>query len=366
MTRLQPSSPAGDHRPVDDSPRYAWIMWAAWLVFLSFPVSEILNRANSPLVAGLGLAAVAGFAVTYLYGARGITFNNQIRSGSLWALAVMAILAAVIATVIGIDAIGLLPYLVSYGVFVLPRPWNWWVVAAIVAFGMALPFITGQLQQWGWFIFVLISVAIGTSGGRVMADSGIRSRQTSEILSLTAERERVARDVHDVLGHSLTVLSVKADLAAKLIDADPERATSELLQIQELSRQALAEIRETVGGLRAARLGDEITTARRALRDAGIEAALPDDVSALDPTRRTAAAWVLREAITNVVRHSRATRCDVGLSATGLTVTDDGIGVGDQRGNGLVGLQERVTSTGGTLIVGPAQGGQGTRLEARW
>src|SRR5690606_543184 len=125
------------------------------------------------------------------------------------------------------------------------------------------------------------------------------------------ERERVARDVHDVLGHSLTVVSVKAELAERLVDVDPARARAELVEIQSLTREALAEIRATVSGLRVARLGDELVAARTALTGAGIEADLPENPDVVDPRHRIVVAWVLREAVTNVVRHSGATRCTV-------------------------------------------------------
>ena len=113
----------------------------------------------------------------------------------------------------------------------------------------------------------------------------------SRELALVAERERVARDVHDVLGHSLTVVTVKAELAERLVDLDPERAKAELAEIQTLSRQALAEIRATVGGLRAARLGDELASARTALAGAGIEGAPARRRERVASTRDTARCW---------------------------------------------------------------------------
>ena len=182
---------------------------------------------------------------------------------------------------------------------------------------------------------------------------------------MSGERERVARDVHDVLGHSLTVVSVKAQLAERLVDADPERAKAELVEIQALTRQALAEVRATVGGLRAARLDDEVAAAGRALAAAGVGARLPGDLDVLDPRRRTVAAWAVREAVTNVVRHSGATTCTVDLGPDGLVVTDDGCGPPRVDGNGLRGLRERVAASGGALSVDGVPGG-GTRLEVRW
>ena len=142
----------------------------------------------------------------------------------------------------------------------------------------------------------------------------------------------MARDVHDVLGHSLTALSVKAELAARLIDLDPERAKEELESIQATARQALAEVRATVGGLRAGNLEAELAAAPRVLADAGISATVVGEVADTDPRHRALMAWVLRESVTNVVRHARARSVVIELGPDGITVTDDGAGLHRRRG----------------------------------
>ena len=135
----------------------------------------------------------------------------------------------------------------------------------------------------------------------------------------------------------------------------------ELAQIQSLTREALAELRATVAGLRVARLSDELTAAHAALADAGVSAQMPADASVVDPRHRIVLAWVLREAATNVVRHSGATHCTVDLGSSTLTVTDDGRGCSDLvEGNGLRGVRERVTSAGGALSIGAGPDGRGT------
>nr|WP_246297215.1 histidine kinase [Janibacter cremeus] len=193
-----------------------------------------------------------------------------------------------------------------------------------------------------------------------------RHQVVQRSLAVTAERDRVARDVHDVLGHSLTVVSLKADLAERLIDIDPERAKGELADIRSLTRQSLAEIRATVSGLRVARLADERESAATALRDAGIEAVLPQDGDIVDPAHRITIAWVLRESVTNVIRHSGAQRVEVAWGPSWLEVTDDGRGLrGRKEGSGLTGLRERVGQAGGRIEVedGIAGGaGPGTRV----
>jgi two-component system sensor histidine kinase DesK len=243
-----------------------------------------------------------------------------------------------------------------------------WVFATLVLVvcggGLAA---SSNFDDWGYFVFILFAVTMGTGAGRLMDDQGERYAEVRDRLAISAERERVARDVHDVLGHSLTVVTVKADLAARLVKADPARATAELEDIQRLSRQALAEIRATVGGLRAAPLSQELLAAGSALRGAGIEPVLPLDDQGVDPRYRPVVGWVLREAVTNVVRHSGARRCEVQLGADRLAVRDDGRGIqGASEGNGLRGLRERVTGTGGRLTLGPGLDGRGTTLEVSW
>src|SRR5699024_3537237 len=147
--------------------------------------------------------------------------------------------------------------------------------------------------------------------------------------------------------------------AERLVDADPDAAKAELAQIRSLTRESLAEIRATVAGLRVARLADELDSARQALSDAGISAEVPSAVDTVDPRHRLVLAWVLREAVTNVVRHSGAGRCRVELNARSLVVTDDGVGPGAAieasaatrtraaaGGTGLRGVAERVNGAG--------------------
>ena len=163
-----------------------------------------------------------------------------------------------------------------------------------------------------------------------------------------------------MLGHSLTALSVKAELAARLIDVDPDRARLELESIQETARQALAEVRATVGGLRAGNLEAELAALPQVLADAGIETTVEGSVADTDPRHRTLLAWVLRESVTNVVRHAHATHVVIRLDQSGLTVADDGTGLAHAEGNGLRGMRERVSAAGGTLDL---SGDPGTRVQ---
>jgi two-component system sensor histidine kinase DesK len=212
-----------------------------------------------------------------------------------------------------------------------------------------------------FFFLMLWPIMIGGVMLRLFGEREYLANAALREHVVVVERERVARDVHDVLGHSLTALSVKAELAARLIDIDPARAKQELESIQATARQALAEVRATVGGLRAGNLEAELAAAPRVLADVGITTTVDGTVADTDPRHRALLAWVLREAVTNVVRHSRARSVVIELGPAGIAVTDDGGGCDGAEGNGLRGMRERVTGVGGTLDVRPAD--PGTRVE---
>ena len=347
--------------------RYGWVVRGVWLVFLVFPVLSLVTEPHPLWQVLLGLALVAVFAVAYVRGSQNLERMRRGRASTRWAaFYLLVLLGCTVGTapIIGPASLGFLPFVVAFGMFALPLLWAMAVgVASTLVAGAAAMFSSPDEGTWSVAIIVF-AVGVMTGGVRLVSDRGEDYERMSRDLAIVEERERVARDVHDVLGHSLTVVTVKAELAERLVDLDPDRAKAELLEIQALSRQALAEIRATVGGLRVARLGDELASARAALAGAGIEGHVPDDPGVVDPRHRTVLAWVLREATTNVVRHSDADTCWVELAPNGLTVRDDGRGLGGRpEGNGIRGLRERVGAAGGRLTIGSGDEGHGTVLE---
>ena len=179
----------------------------------------------------------------------------------------------------------------------------------------------------------------------------------AEVARLAAENERIriARDLHDLLGHSLTAITVKAGLARRLGSADPARAVGQIAEVEELSRQALAEVRAAVSSYRDVTLVGELARGRELLRASGIAADLPTGTDVIDPAHSELLGWALREGLTNVVRHAHATTCAVRLSPHGVEITDNGIGSSAPAGDGLRGLRERVTAAGGSVDAGPLQ-----------
>lgn len=193
--------------------------------------------------------------------------------------------------------------------------------------------------------------------GRVVRGNVLLAEARSELARLAAENERtrIARDLHDLLGHSLTTITVKATLADKLSDHDPAAAALEIREVAALSRRALEDVRAAVSNYREVSLAGELATGRELLRAAGIVGELPPAIDVADDATQELFGWVVREGLTNVVRHSHARTCRVQLSHRAIEIVDDGVGGATGCGNGLSGLGERVASAGGALEAGPVE-----------
>jgi two-component system sensor histidine kinase DesK len=263
---------------------------------------------------------------------------------------------------------------VNYGVYLSIMlatliPWRtarWTIVAWNVAVA-ASTLLNSDLTP---IYIALIGLAIGLATGGGMEAGRIGSRlsraeQRVSTLAVAAERERIGRDLHDILGHSLTAISIKSGLARKLLETDPEAAGRQMAEVEEVARQALADVRATASAIREVRVATEVAGARSILLAGGIEARLPTAIERLPDERSELFGYVIREAVTNVVRHSEATTCSITVTPDGVTVSDDGKGMSrtaQNRGTGLTGLRKRVEAAGGTLLCGPNPGG-GTLLE---
>lgn len=224
-----------------------------------------------------------------------------------------------------------------------------------------------------WYYLPGIIVSAGLVGISIserkqqLANSALsRSRQEVRRLAQMAERERIARDLHDVLGHTLSVITLKAELASKLVDTDPERAREEIAQVAATSREALASVRETVGNYRRVGLADEIETARHSLKRAGVSLLSRVDDLTLSPRHETLLALIVREATTNVIRHAGASQCELTLTRKDgeitLVISDNGQGFDGGEGQGMTGMRERLAVLGGTLQIA---GYNGTSLTIR-
>ena len=353
---------------------------APWLVFLLMPLDSFLTTPELGPVRWAGVALVVLFAVVNCsaYAVPWLVpVASTVRRSVIWTI-LMALPVAGL-TALRLESaytvfLSFSMYFVAFWIFGTIAPYRLrFGVAATIALVCWLIFMVGtgfDVTARGGIALFIGAPMVGMLGFSYLIELGERADVARASLALSEEREEIARDV---LGHSLTVITLTAELAQRLLEIDPARAGAEMEAIAQLSRASLAEVRSTVTRLRVPDFSGEIEGAGRALQTAGIRAELPEAQSALAVAGVNAKlfSWVLREAVTNMVRHSGANAARVRLSATGLDILDNGVGVGDARGNGLTGMAQRVAASGGSVVIeaAPEQwlaenpgGGAGTRI----
>jgi two-component system sensor histidine kinase DesK len=342
--------------------RYGWIFAAVWLFYLWGNVQVLLARPHDWQQV-VGLVAVAGFGALYLYA---VSLMRQVRHSQLrppgfvgrvaLCLLGMLVLFGLQIPGAGSAALTCLVYVVATAMIGLPLQWGISLATLLFALSEALPAAVPGWSDNGYGLAVVLA-ALATWGIRLASERQSRlvvAQGEIAALAVQNERARIAADLHDILGHSLTVVTVKAELAQRLLDVDIERARKELGDLEGLARDALSDVRATAMGVRGISLPGEIAAAREALAAAHVEAELPGAADEVPTRVRELFAWTIREAVTNVVRHSRATRCWVRLSPVSVEIEDDGVGAvaapGD--GQGLTGLRRRAEALGARLTVG--------------
>lgn len=365
-------------RPVNRRQRAVKSLWTGiWLVYLSAPVTDLLHGGHSTGVTILGWTGLAAFVTWYmlLVFRTGRGERNTLVLGSLGVLAAQSTLLAL---TLGREWLVLFVYVSIASGAALPLRMARWTIPAACALLTAVALAThdGMAYLAGLLIPALLG-GFAMTGVRELVRATIALREARAAVAQLAaneERLRLARDLHDLLGHSLSLITLKSELAGRMLPGRPDQAAQQVADIEQVSRQALVDVREAVTGYRRPRLNSELAGARAALTAAGVTAELPAEpaLDGVPEESESALAWALREAVTNVVRHSGARRCTVGLlhrqtldgPVLELTVEDNGSGgPGTGHGNGLAGLTERLTKAGGTLEAGPLK--HGFRLVAR-
>ena len=347
-------------------PRGRLLCIATALAFLGFPLSDLLSgrlSGGSEVVGAAGLVAFAAGYLRLFWILPSITTERRGESGAL--LAALSALAVGLSIAFSDEWLGLLVYLSIAVALALPTRFALAGLAAVAAIAVA---ITGGVGQVAVQVlaFGILLVAVRRLMELVRELEAARS-QVAE-LAASEERLRLSRDMHDLLGHNLSLIALKSELARKLIGRDPAAAASEVSDVESVARQSLQEARAAVRGLRRSSLAAELDGAREALEAAGIETGLRP-AGPLPAGVETLLGFAAREGATNVIRHSGATRCEIVVRHLGdsaeLQMHDDGVGTASAagEGSGLRGLAERMAEAGGTLEAGPAE--HGFRLLAR-
>ena len=369
--------------------KLCWMLM--WMIYLAYPVSDLLSGAHELPARILGWVLLVLFLGTYI----SMVIRRQVQGAAtrwlpynMLSLGALFVLSAVSSYALGGNWIALFTYTAVSAGIILPPRWALLgvagVTASLVVVGLTCP---DPVTNDG-----LAPIALSAFlGGAAM--TGIQqlirtmeelreARQAVAALAASDERLRMARDLHDLLGHSLSLITLKSELTARFLDQERYgEARAQVKDIEQVSRQSLVDVREAIGGYRRPKLAVEVAAARTALHAADIAAdtdpGIADPHPGLGPDQEGALGWALREAVTNVVRHSGAEHCTVRLAeymepggsrSLRLEVADDGAGGrrgGHVRhGNGLTGLAERLTLADGTLEAGPGPRGRGFSVRA--
>ncbi|PWI20518.1 histidine kinase [Streptomyces sp. Act143] len=353
--------------------KLVWIL--PWLIFLASPVQDLKSGDHGTAATAAGWVALVFFTGVYLT----LVFRNMGRPfsepivGVLVAL--LGVLAVTLCLTLGGEWIGLFVYVSVACGATLPQRAAYWAVGGNTV-AMALVGLRVGADYWSLVLVVLL-LGFSMMGVKQLVRTTVelrKARATVAQLAANEERLRLARDLHDLLGHSLSLITLKSELAGRMLPDHPDKAAQQVADIEQVSRQALVDVREAVTGYRRPRLSAELAGAQVALTAADVIADVPaePDLAGVPEESESALAWSLREAVTNVVRHSGATRCTIEVlrrqtldgPVLELSVEDNGSGgSGKGPGNGLTGLTERLEKAGGALEA--ARTRHGFRLVAR-
>jgi two-component system sensor histidine kinase DesK len=347
-----------------------------WLCFILAPIVNALGNPGQGFDHWLAVAGATAFSVIYI-GLVFIWLDDERRTIAR-SLAVVQLVLAVALTVLDRPSWAFVfSYCAACAALVAPSPWGFPAVLAETAICVAACLLGGSSGGTA-FGFGASAIGVGLLL-TLMRDLRMRNEELSEAraelarTAVAAERERFARDLHDLLGHSLSVITIKTELAGRLLPSRPDQAATEIRDVEQVARQALREVREAVSGYHKPTLAGEMEGARVALSAAGIDAAFESAPVTLDPEVEAVLAWTVREGATNVIRHSGARRCQVkvvaGLADAAVEVVDDGSGCAPAAdgngsgpgGHGLAGLTERAQGMRGRIEAGSLPDG-GFRL----
>jgi two-component system sensor histidine kinase DesK len=344
------------------------------LVFLIFPVRAVLTSDPTPARVSLALVGAALFAGVFLWLMwmqeplwSASAESSEVRKRRA-TIAFLAVLALALNLALGSEWRVLFFHVnVAAGIMLLTRD-AYVAIVGLATTTLALGFVSGM----AWLALPTAAIGLWATAfvRQVAAVAELRSaREELARLAVSEERLRFARDLHDLLGHSLSLITLKSELAGRLLPTAPEKAATEIHDIEGVARQALREVREAVAGYRRPTLDEELAGASEMLEAAGISCLIENQTGVLPKAVDAVLAWAVREGTTNVIRHSRAKHCRIVLARddeeTYAEITDDGQGYrkesGEGSGSGLSGLTERVATFAGRVETGSLPDG-GFRL----
>ncbi|MEV0536486.1 histidine kinase [Kitasatospora sp. NPDC050463] len=359
-----------------DEPRQSWTArLRGWIVVIALgvllvqPATRMGPDASGPRMALL-IADLAAYLVSFVLVSR--IGPRSSRPARVLMIVWLLLLGLALPFLTGEgDSLVYLAFAIVAAVMLLPVQ-----VSRLVGLGSALAQVVltrvldGEVHWTGTTLLVLLTLSVSLIFLLTRAVAQLKAAREALVHQVVAdERARVARDLHDVLGHSVAVITVKSGLARRMLEtgAEPAAVAAEVRDIEELSRTALGDIRSTVLDTRSSSLDDELASARMALRAAGIAETLPDSGDEVRADLRDVFGYVLREGVTNVIKHSGARSCTVRIGPNWLEIQDDGRGgrfAVAGSGYGLLSLGERLRAVGATLESSRARGGFRLRAEA--
>ncbi len=329
---------------------------------------DVAHGTRPPLLTSLAIGLIACYGIGCIlapwYG------PTALRRGRIAIVAALFLLGSAPALLLASPShLTNLTYALSIGLMLLPLRHALLLGLVTVSGQIAwMRLAEGEVAWAQVALLVGVTAALGTVFALNFTIGHLRAaREQVRRLAVNEERERVARDMHDVLGHSLSTMTVKLGLTRRILESsgDVARAVGEITELEHMARTALSDVRATISDYRTLSLDSELAGARVALRTAGVRADLPAATDAVRAELREVFGYVVREAVTNVLRHSDAELCTVRVGPDWVEVTDNGSSTREARaGNGLTGLTERLAAVSGTLEHGPVPGG-GFRVVAR-
>jgi two-component system sensor histidine kinase DesK len=373
----------GDRRPSDEgiaSSGVTFQLWRlyqhAWLVCLLFPLVSLVRHPLPVWHLVLGGLVLVGFAASYtwLMWPHPASQGARMRARSRLSLLLFVVLSVQVLVFSALDDPAWLWLLIGTSAIaglLLPLRSAFAVVVFFTLFPLLLMLkIHGGfagVDLW-WLIALMLLVRglgldmIGVARmGSAIRELQIARRELAR-LAVIEERERLSRDLHDLLGQTLSMITLKSELARQLVTEDSDRCSQEIFEIERVARQTLREVREAVAGYRQPTLSSELEGARQLLAAAGIDGEIETITGNLPPAVDAVLAWTVREGVTNVIRHSRARQCRIHLTTKSGTVVAEVLSDGGERqqmertarsGLGLAGLRERVSALGGCMEAGP-------------